>query len=256
MNLQTYNYQGSSITFQLDNGDVMANLTEMAKLFGKEPTHFLMNKQTQEFIAALESKLGIPSLRIVRGGVTPGTWAHQKLALKFAAWLSPSFELWVYDRIDELLKMGYTKLDTISRKDLALMLLQSEEENERLQLENRLQAKVIIESKPKVIFADSVVASSDSVLIGELARILKQNGVEIGQNRLFEWLRSNRYLCERGNLYNQPTQASMELGLFEVKKTTINRPDGSAVVQTTTKVTGKGQIYFVNKFLYGKYKSN
>ena len=88
-----------------------------------------------------------------------------------------------------------------------------------------------------------------SILIGELAKILKQNGVEMGERRLFEWLRKNGYLCSHGERYNQPTQRAMEMGLFEIKKTTINKPDGTTLVSTTTKVTGKGQIYFVDKFL-------
>ena len=86
-------------------------------------------------------------------------------------------------------------------------------------------------------------------MIAELAKILQQNGVNIGQNRLFSWLRDNGYLCQKGQYYNQPTQKSMELGLFEIKQTTITKPDGTVLVTTTTKVTGKGQIYFVNKFL-------
>ena len=87
-------------------------------------------------------------------------------------------------------------------------------------------------------------------MVGELAKILKQNGVEIGQNRLFEWLRNNGFLIKRrGESYNLPTQKSMELGLFEVKKRTINNPDGSIRTTSTPKVTGKGQIYFVKKFL-------
>ena len=83
----------------------------------------------------------------------------------------------------------------------------------------------------------------------ELAKILQQNGVNIGQNRLFSWMRENGYLCQKGDYYNQPTQKAMKLGLFELKKTTITKPDGSVLVTTTTKVTGKGQIYFVEKFL-------
>lgn len=87
------------------------------------------------------------------------------------------------------------------------------------------------------------------MLGAELAKILQQNGVNIGQNRLFDWLRKNGYLCSKGEYYNQPTQRAMEMGLFEVKKTAINKPDGSVLVSCTTKVTGKGQVYFVNKFL-------
>lgn len=102
---------------------------------------------------------------------------------------------------------------------------------------------------PRVLFSKAVETSQRSCLVSELAKILKQNGVEIGQNRLFEWLRSNGYLCQKGAQRNQPTQKSMEMGLFEIKQTTITKPDGSTLVSTTTKVTGKGQIYFVNKFL-------
>ena len=121
-------------------------------------------------------------------------------------------------------------------------------QQEREQLK---QAKNLLEEqKPKVIFADAVETSDNSILIGELAKLLKQNGVEIGQNRLFDWLRENGYLI-KGNRAdkNAPTQAAMEMKLFEVKERTINNPDGSIRITRTTKVTGKGQVYFINKFL-------
>lgn len=102
--------------------------------------------------------------------------------------------------------------------------------------------------RPKVIFAEALAVSEKSILIGELAKILKQNGVDIGQNRLFEYLRSNGYLCSRGEQYNSPTQRALELKLFEIKTTTINNPDGSVRVTRTTKVTPKGQSYFINQF--------
>ena len=103
--------------------------------------------------------------------------------------------------------------------------------------------------KPKVIFADSVSAAKTSILIGDLAKILKQNGVNIGQNRLFEWFRQNGFLIKSGSSKNMPTQKAAEMGLFEVKVSTVNNPDGSIRETKTTKVTGKGQVYFVNKFL-------
>ena len=103
--------------------------------------------------------------------------------------------------------------------------------------------------KPKVIFADSVSAAKSSILIGDLAKILKQNGVDIGQKRLFGWLRDNGYLIKGGSSRNMPTQKAAEMGLFEVKVSTVNNPDGSIRETKTTKVTGKGQVYFVNKFL-------
>lgn len=118
---------------------------------------------------------------------------------------------------------------------------------------HKLEAKIEAD-RPKVLFADAVSASKSSCLIGELAKILKQNGIDIGQNKLFQWLRSNGYLISRrGESWNQPTQKSMQLGLFELKKTNINHPDGHTTVTTTTKVTGKGQQYFINKFLNQEY---
>lgn len=111
-----------------------------------------------------------------------------------------------------------------------------------------LNAK-IEQDKPKVLFADSVSASHTTILIGELAKILKQNGVDIGQNRLFEWLRRNGYLISRkGTDYNMPTQRAMDLGLFSIKETTVTHSDGHISINKTVKVTGKGQIYFINKF--------
>ncbi len=117
---------------------------------------------------------------------------------------------------------------------------------------NKLQERErqLAEQKPKVLFAESVQASKTSILIGELAKIIKQNGYDIGQNRLFEWLRNNSYLINRkGTDYNMPTQKSMNLGLFEIKETTITHSDGHISISKTVKVTGNGQVYFINKFL-------
>ena len=114
------------------------------------------------------------------------------------------------------------------------------------------QQKQIELQAPKVLFANAVETSQKSCLIGELAKILRQNGVDIGEKRLFQWLRQNGYLCSYGERYNQPTQKSMERELFELKKTTIQKPSGEVLVSMTPKVTGKGQIYFVNKFLSNK----
>jgi anti-repressor protein len=112
------------------------------------------------------------------------------------------------------------------------------------------QNEQIATMKPKALFADAVETSSSSVLIGELAKILKQNGINIGQNRLFNWLRENGFLIrKKGESYNLPTQKAMDMELFEIKKRTINNPDGSIRTTRTPKVTGKGQVYFVNKFI-------
>ena len=118
---------------------------------------------------------------------------------------------------------------------------------------SRKQVKELMEEnkelKPKALFADAVSASDESILIGQLAKLIRQNGYEIGQNRLFEWMRENGYLIKSGSRRNQPTQRAMDMGLFEVKERTISNPDGSTRITLTTKVTGKGQVYFVNKFL-------
>ncbi|KMK53280.1 Phage antirepressor protein KilAC domain protein [Fructobacillus sp. EFB-N1] len=123
-----------------------------------------------------------------------------------------------------------------------------------IQAGEQLKAKdlQISEMKPKALFADAVDTSTNSVLIGQLAKIIKQNGVEIGQNRLFSWLREHGYLVSRGEQRNLPTQKSLSLEIMETKTRTINNPDGSVRTTSTPKVTGKGQIYFVNKFLEAK----
>lgn len=145
--------------------------------------------------------------------------------------------------------------DTIDRQQAALK--QSENKNYLLQCQNDAltsmnegQQRHIKALMPGATFAKAVETSEHSILVGELARIIKQNGVEIGQNRLFSWLRDKGYLCKKGEMYNQPTQKALQMGLFELKKTVITKPNGDSLVTTTTKVTGKGQIYFVNKFLF------
>ena len=126
--------------------------------------------------------------------------------------------------------------------NLATQLKREQEQRKQLQAENE-------QMKPKALFADAVSTSNSSILIGQLAKILRQNGVNIGQNRLFAWMRKNGYLGIRGSNRNVPTQRSMELGLFKTKETVINHSDGHTTVNITTKVTGKGQQYFINKFL-------
>lgn len=119
------------------------------------------------------------------------------------------------------------------------------------QAADQLKAKdvQISEMKPKALFADAVATSNSTILIGQLAKIMRQNGVDIGQNRLFAWMRSNGYLGTRGSNYNVPTQYAVERGLFKTKETVITHSDGHTTVNITTKVTGKGQQYFINKFL-------
>ena len=142
--------------------------------------------------------------------------------------------------------------ETLSDEELlskALMVAQRkiEEKNNIIAMQDsRIQGMI-----PKEIFADAVSASHTSILVGDLAKLICQNGVQIGQKRLFEWLRENNFLIKSGASRNMPKQRYVEQGLFEVKESNIQNPDGSVRITKTTKVTGKGQVYFVNKFLKG-----
>lgn len=170
------------------------------------------------------------------------------------------FESWVYEEVlPSIRKHGayitaqkaeafFADPDTIIKiaqnwqKDRKL-LEESQEANKALQAENE-------EMKPKALFADAVATSKQSILVGEMAKILKQNGVEnMGQNRFFAWLRDNGYLMKRGGHKNMPSQKAMELGLFEIKENNVVHSDGHITVNITPKITGKGQQYFVTKFL-------
>lgn len=219
--------------------------------------------------------------------VVSGRQLHQVLGVKtpYSMWFDRMVEYGFTENQDFLLnnsvkqtgRGGHNKIDHIIKLDMAkeIAMIQRTDKGKEvrtyfIQIEkdynspekimarallmadkkvHKLEAQIEAD-RPKVLFADAVSASKSSCLIGELAKILKQNGIDIGQNKLFQWLRSNGYLISRrGDSWNQPTQKSMDLELFELKKTNINHADGHTTTNTTTKVTGKGQQYFVNKFL-------
>lgn len=160
-----------------------------------------------------------------------------------------TFKKWVTSEVlPSIRKTGSYAVKNMSRKEIALMIIQQEEEMEVLRLENKKKEETLKEQKPKVVFADAIVGSKSSCLIGELAKIITQNGYEIGQNRLFAWMRMNHYLGTVGEYYNIPCQKYLEMGLFELKKN-VHSQNGQMVTTITPKVTGKGQQYFVNKFL-------
>lgn len=140
--------------------------------------------------------------------------------------------------------------ETLSDEELlskALLVAQNKIAEKQAIIEKQNQK--IEADKPKTIFADAVSTSHTSILVGDLAKLICQNGVQIGQRRLFEWLRQNGYLIKNGSSWNMPTQMAMTMKLFEIKESTIQNPDGSVRITKTPKVTGKGQVYFVNKFL-------
>lgn len=163
-----------------------------------------------------------------------------------------AFKRWVtHDVIPSIRKRGlYATPQTVEAMladpDTAIKLLTSLKEE---RAKSAALAAKVEQDAPKVLFADSVAASRSSILIGDLAKLLVQNGVKIGQNRLFVYLREKGFLIQSGSRKNTPTQRSMEMGLFEVKEYLVHNPDGSTRTRFTTKVTGKGQLYFVKKFL-------
>lgn len=155
------------------------------------------------------------------------------------------FKRWVTSEVLPSIRQtgGYQMTMPQGKELLALAVLEAQKTIEA-------QNKDIERMKPKEIFADAVVASSTAILIGELAKLLRQNGIDIGQNRLFDWMRKNGYLIrQKGSAYNTPTQRSADLGILTTKETVIVHSDGSTEVKKTVKVTGKGQQYFINKFL-------
>lgn len=163
------------------------------------------------------------------------------------------FERWVFDEVLPAIHhnggyiMGQENLSDSELMAKAILVAQKTIEHKNQIIE---QQKAKIEAdRPKTIFADAVSTSHTSILIGDLAKLICQNGVQTGQKRLFQWMRDNGYLMKSGASYNMPMQRYIEQGLFEVKESSVQNPDGSVRVTRTTKVTGKGQLYFINKFL-------
>jgi anti-repressor protein len=175
-----------------------------------------------------------------------------RLVIKSQLPSAEKFEAWVFDEVLPSIRQngGYiANQENLTPEQIVA--------NALIVAQNIIKQKdkLLEEQKPKVLFADAVSASHTSILVGDLAKLLRQNGIDIGANRLFEWLRENGYLIKRkGTDWNMPTQYSMDLGLFEIKERTINNPDGSIKTTKTPKVTGKGQQYFINKFLNAEDK--
>ena len=170
------------------------------------------------------------------------------------------FESWVFDEVLPTIRKtgGYihTTEDMSDDEIMARALQVAQKTIEKKNREIEEKDKVIQLQQPKVLFADSVASSDNSILVGELAKLLRQNGIDTGQNRLFDWLRNNGYLIKRkGEDYNTPTQKSVDLGVIETKEGTRVHPDGHTSITKTPKITGKGQIYFINKFKSSKQLS-
>ncbi len=188
---------------------------------------------------------GIQEVRIISEGDMYRLIASSKLPA------AEKFESWIFDEVIPTIRKhgAYMTPETLEKAllnpDGMIKVLQAlkEEQEKRKALEAQNE-----EMKPKALFAEAVSASKSSILIGDLAKIIKQNGHDIGQKRLFEWLRDNGWLIkQKGASWNMPTQRSMEMGLFEIKESTFQNPDGSVRITKTPKVTGRGQVFFINK---------
>lgn len=257
---KTFSYGSSNVRMKKVNGTVFVCLTDMAKGFpSKNLTNIMNSKEMTDYLQTL-SRLQICSLadllQVKNGGDgSQGTWAHRKIALRVAQKLSPDFAIWVDDRIEELLTYGMTAtqptLDEMADNPdlvikLATRLKEARAEKARLEAENAAKAKAIEEAQPSVTFTNAVKGSDSSCLVGELAKLIKQNGYDIGEKRLFKWLRENGYLGSHGERYNIPNQRWAHL--FELKKGVRSGDNGVMRTTITTKVNGKGQVYFINLF--------
>lgn len=195
----------------------------------------------------IPSKGGIQCMKVIPEGDIYRLIVRSKLPS------AEKFETWVFDEVIPSIRKngGYiVGQETLSDEELmakAILVAQKKiAERDKIIEKQRLKIEA---DKPKTIFADAVSTSHTSILIGDLAKLICQNGIQTGQKRLFQWMRDNGYLMKSGASYNMPMQRYIEQGLFEVKESSVQNPDGSVRVTRTTKVTGKGQLYFINKFL-------
>ncbi|MFP5169711.1 phage antirepressor KilAC domain-containing protein [Bacillus licheniformis] len=248
--LQTFKNELFEVSAKIENDQILFDVDHVAKSLG-----FKQIKNNKEYIrwGTVNRYLSkYLSQDVGKGDFIPEPLVY-KLAFKASNEVAEQFQDWLaIDVIPTIRKTG----GYVANDDLFIQtyLPQADEQTKQLFKVTlhtmKEQSKQIETMKPKALFADAVEASESSVLVGELAKILKQNGIEIGQNKLFKWLRENGYLIrKKGESFNLPTQRSMDMGLFEIKKSTIVNGDGSIRTTRTPKVTGKGQIYFVNKFI-------
>lgn len=247
--LQVFKNELFEVSAKQEGDQIFFDVEQVAKSLG-----ITDKKNGAEYVRwkRVNSYLPNNSPQVAKGDLIPEPLVY-KLAFKAQNDVAEKFQDWLAIEVIPSIRShgAYMTPETIEQALLNPDTLIKLATNLKEEQEKRALAEQIIEEqKPKVLFAEAVETSKSSVLIGELAKIIKQNGFNIGQNRLFEWLRTNGFLIKRkGEGYNLPTQRSMDQGLFEIKKRTINNPDGSIKTTRTTMVTGKGQIYFVKKFL-------
>lgn len=233
------------------NGEAWAVGKEVAHMLGYRNTRDALNRHVDsddKGLSRFPTPSGVQELTIINESGLYSLILSSKLpdAKKFKHWVTSEV-------LPSVRKSGgyiagqndMTDAELMARAVLMAQKTIEERDNRIRQLSQQTE-----EMRPKALFADSVAASDTTILIGELAKILKQNGVDMGQKRLFEWMRDNGYLIKRkGTDYNMPTQKAMELGLFQIKETVVAHSSGYTSINKTPKVTGKGQLFFINKFL-------
>ncbi len=248
-NLQVFSYEGKEVRTIQKGGEPWWVLKDVCEVLGLSNPSIVAARLDDDEVAKFDlGGLSGESNIVSESGLYNVILRSDKPeARKFKRWMT-------HEVLPSIRKHGAyvttEKLEEIMNDpDAWIKVLTALKEERQAKEHLQLQAEA---DKPKVVFADAVSVSDGTILIGELAKILKGNGIEIGQNRLFERLRQDGFLIKRkGTDYNAPTQKAMELGLFKVKETAITHSDGHVTISKTTKVTGKGQQYFVNYFLGG-----
>lgn len=240
------NRQFGQIRATLKNGEPLFVVTDVCTALDVKDTNKATTRLDEDELTRIKIVSGGQG-REVLAVTEPGLYA---LVLGSRKPEAKAFKRWVtHEIIPSIRKTGgyFAGQESMSDADLmakALLVAQR-------QIDER--NRTIERMKPKEIFADAVSASHTSILMGDMAKLLKQNGIEVGQRRLFEWMREHGYLIkQRGGSWNMPSQRSMEKGLFEVKETAVTHSDGHISISRTVKVTGRGQVYFINAFLGGK----
>ncbi len=227
----------------------MVNATEMAKAFGRRPNDWLSLPSTISFIEALTNtrKSGNAEFQpytTVRGGSNPGTWMHEDLAIEFARWLAPAFAIWCNDKIKELMTNGYAKLDSISRKDLARMLFESEEEKERIAARAELQQKQLQLAAPKIQYFESVLQSQSTYNTNQIAKELGMSAVSL-----------NKKLHKLGVQYKQNGtwllyHKYQNKGFAKTKTHVFTDTEGKERTRMQTVWTEKGRLFIHEKLKY------
>ena len=259
-NLQLFNFEGNNVrTLKVDDEPRFV-AKDVAKILGYSRTADAVRTHVDpedKGVGEIQTPGGKQKLQIINESGLYSLILSSKMpnAKRFKRWVTsevlPAIRKHGAYMTDEKIEEVLTDPDTIIK-----LATQLKDERQQRLIEQQLRRDAesqVREMKPKAMFADSVATSKSTVLVGELAKIIRGNGVDIGATRLFRWMREHGYLINRkGSDWNMPTQRAMDLGLFKIKETTINHSNGTTSISKTPKVTGKGQQYFINKFLKGR----